>query len=228
MIHLVTAANQHLYARQLGEMGRIEWASDDPRAAWLMALGPAEELRGHLWIRPVADASETWEASRLWSDATEGDAHAGRHRLLAAACEFVLSRGGRRMRMDIGVQDYAWLTDGILAFEICAPPVAQANGVKLGLTCEIARDALDRMYGALREIFPLIYLVEDEDMAIYGSIAHVQQEADCARQVDAAAATVDRAAPDQARARIKASFARWDARSAEIQPAPRSARAIRR
>ena len=211
MIHLVTAANRGLYARQLGEFRRIEGRWVDPGSVWLLSLGPAEELLGHLRIRPTDDVPETWEASCLWADATAGDAHAGRHRLIAAACEVVLACGGNRMRIEVDVQDYPHLTDGILAFGIAGPPDAHTDRVMLDLACEVASDALIQMGDSLGETRPLTYLVEDEDLAIYGCLARVQQEVDLARQVDAAAATIDCAARADAQARIEAWFALCDA-----------------
>src|SRR6185503_17545875 len=108
--------------------------SDDERAVYVMALGSDEEVQGFVRIRPIDDHSilvdkfpylidpsqpplkglQTWEGARIWFDAGAGDVHAGMHRLLAGAAEFILASGGERLLAFIDVHNFPHLADGAL------------------------------------------------------------------------------------------------------------------
>ena len=81
----------------------------------------------------------------------------------------------------------------------------------VGVQHAICEEAVGRMCDALAEARPLTYVVEDEDLAVHGSLALVQAEVDLARTVDAAAVRIDRATPARTMAGISASYARHDA-----------------
>ncbi len=211
MIHVVTTANHHLYARQLLEMRDLGRRRGEEGSAWLMALGPEEELLGHLWIRPAGTGA--WQVSAIWVDGASPGAHAGLHRLLAAAAERALAVGGTRLVAEIDAQDYARLIDGPLAFRISGPPVFSSDGAMLDLACELEADALEPLVDSLGEPRPLTYLVEDDDLALHGGLARVQEEVDLARHIDMAEVKIDQAARARATARIDACFARCDART---------------
>jgi N-acyl-L-homoserine lactone synthetase len=252
MIHVVTAENRRHYAHQLWEMFQIRkrhyidergWAelwhfegielddSDDERAVYLLALGPAEELAGFVRIRPTDDHSilvdkfpylvdpsllplkgpQTWEGARIWVDGTAGDPHAGMHRLLTAAAEYILSVGGSRLLAFLDVHNFPHLSDGALDFRMTGPPASYRYGTMVGVKHEICEDAVSRMRDSLGEAKPLTYVVEDEDLVIHGDLARVQRVVDLARRVDAAATKMDLATPAKTQARINACFVRHDA-----------------
>ncbi len=211
MIHVVDAANRHLYARQLGEMRALGRRAFETASAWLMALGPDEELLAHLWLRP--SRAGDWEASGIWIDAASGDAHTGLHRLLAAAGERVLMAKGRALGLVIDAQAYAQLA-GVLDVCISGPRRFNADGAVLTLDCELEGASLEALLQSLGEPRPLTYAVEDEDVAIHGGLARVQREVDLARHVDAAQVKIDQAALDASTARIQACFDRCDASAA--------------
>ena len=252
MIHVVTAENRRHYAHQLWEMFQIRkrhyidergWAelwsfgglelddSDDERAVYLMALGPAEELWGFVRIRPTDDRSilvdkfpylidpsllplkgpETWEGARIWVDGTAGDPHAGMHRLLTAAAEHILSVGGRCLLAFLDVHNFPHLADGALEFKMTGPPAPYRYGTMVGVQHEICEEAVGRMRDSLGEAKPLTYVVEDEDVAVHGALARVQKEVDLARDADLAAAKIDLATSTKTMARINACYVRHDA-----------------
>ena len=252
MIHVVTAENRHLYARQVWKMFQTRkrhyvdergWAelwrfgdaelddSDDERAVYFMSLDPTEELRGFVRIRPTDDRSilvdkfpyliepellplkgpETWEGSRIWVDPDVGEGHAGMHRLLTAAAEYILAQGGTRLLAFLDVHNFPHLSDGALDFRMTGPPAPYRYGVMVGVQHAICDEAVERMCDSLAEARPLIYVVEDEDLAVHGSLARVQAEVDLARRVDGAAVRIDRATPARTMAGIAASYARHDA-----------------
>ena len=252
MIHVVNAANRHLYTAQLWEMFQIRkrhyvdergWAelwqfgdaevddSDDERAVYMMELGPAEELWGFVRIRPTDDHSilcdkfsylidpsmlplkgpQTWEGARIWCDASAIEPHAGMHRLLTACAEYILSQGGERLLAFLDVHNFPHLADGALQFTLLGPPAAYRYGTMVGVQHLVNEDAVSRMRDSLWEPKPLTYVVDDEDMALCGSLARVQYEADLARAVDAGSAKVDLATPAKTKARLNALYARYDA-----------------
>ena len=252
MIHVVTADNRHLYARQLWKMFQTRkrhyvdergWAelwrfggaelddSDDERAVYFMSLDSAEQLLGFVRVRPTDDHSilvdkfpylvepellplkgpQTWEGSRIWVDPAAGDGHAGMHRLLTAAAEYILMQGGTRLLAFLDVHNFPHLSDGALDFRMTGPPAPYRYGVMVGVQHAICEEAVGRMCDALAEARPLTYVVEDEDLAVHGSLALVQAEVDLARTVDAAAVRIDRATPARTMAGISASYARHDA-----------------
>ncbi len=254
MLHVVTADNRHLYRPQLWEMFRIRkrhyvdergWAelwsfsgaelddSDDERAVYLLALGPAEELEGFVRIRPTDDHSilvdkfpylidpaelplkgpRTWEGARIWFDGEAGDAHAGAHRLLTGAAEFILDSGGERLLAFIDVHNFPHLSDGALEFKMLGPPAQYRYGVMVGVKHQISADQVARMRDSLGEPPSLTYVVEDDDIARHGSLARVQREVDFARRIDLAALKIDMATPAKTKACINACFARFDAGS---------------
>ncbi len=205
--------------------------SDDERAVYLMALGSAEELLGFVRIRPTDDHSilvdkfpylvdpsllplkgpETWEGARIWVDGTAGDPHAGMHRLLTAAAEYILSVGGRRLLAFLDVHNFPHLSDGAIEFKMTGPPAPYRYGTMVGVRHEICEEAVGRMRDSLGEAKPLTYVVEDEDVAVHGALARVQEEVDLARHADLAAAKMDLATSAKTMARISASFIRHDA-----------------
>ena len=207
MIHVVLAENRHLYARQLAEM-RQPGGWTEPGAAWLMALGPEEELQGHLRLSPLDPAA--WEASAIWVDGACGASHAGLHRLLAAAAERVLAEGGGRLETCIEARDYAAYADSPLPFRISGPPVLSDDGAKLTLACDLTQQALESLCESLGEARPQTFVVDDEDLAIHGGLGRLQREVDVARNIDAAQVRIDQAAPGRAAARIEACYARLD------------------
>ena len=232
MFHVVTADNRHLYRSQMREMFRIralhdedepDWTElwtcsgggpdggDDERAVYLMALGVSEELQAFARIRPTHDHSGTWEVGHGWFDARTGDAHVGAHRLLTGAVEFIQARGGERLIVVIDVRNFPRITDGALAFKITGPPASYRHGVLASLTHEVSEDQLVRMRDSLGEPPPLTYVVDDEDVALRGSLAQVQREVDSARRIDLAAAKIDMARPAKTKAWIKGCFAFLDA-----------------
>lgn len=252
MIHVVTAENRRLYTRQVWEMFQIRkrhyiddrgWAelwqfegselddSDDERAVYLMALGPAEELQGFVRIRPTDDHSilvdkfpylvdpsllplkgpDTWEGARIWVDGTAGDPHAGMHRLLTAAAEFILSVGGTRLLAFMDVHNFPHLADGALEFKMTGPPAPYRYGTMVGVKHDLAEEAVSRMRDSLGEPKPLTFVLQDEDIAVYGDLARAQEEVDLARAVDLAATKIDLATPAKTIARINACFVRHDA-----------------
>ena len=71
------------------------------------------------------------------------------------------------------------------------------------------------MRDSLGEAKPLTFIVNDEDIALHGSLAGVQHEVDLARENDFGTAKVDLATPARTKARINALFARHDAAFAE-------------
>jgi N-acyl-L-homoserine lactone synthetase len=213
--------------------------SDDERAVYLMALGPDEEIQGFVRIRPTDDRSilvdkfpylidasqpplkgpRTWEGARIWFDATCGDAHAGIHRLLTGAAEFILASGGERLLAFIDVHNFPHLADGALEFKMTGPPAPYRYGIMVGVKHEISEDQVRRMRDSLAETPPLTYLVEDEDMAVHGALSRVQAEVDRARNIDMAATKIDLSTPAKTKARINACFARFDARHSARFPA---------
>ncbi|HEY5410238.1 MAG TPA: acyl-homoserine-lactone synthase [Caulobacteraceae bacterium] len=221
--------------RGWGELWNFEGVelddSDDERTVYLMSLGPAEELWGFVRIRPTDDRSilvdkfpylvdasllplkgpETWEGSRIWVDGTAGAPHAGMHRLLTAAAEYILRIGGRRLLALLDVHNFPHLADGALEFTMTGPPGAYRYGVMVGVKHELSEDAVGRMRDSLGEAKPLTYVVEDEDLAVHGDLARVQRVVDLARSVDGAATRIDQATPAKTMARIGAYFVRHDA-----------------
>lgn len=205
--------------------------SDDERAVYLMAVGPDEALSGFVRIRPTDDHSilvdkfsyliapellplkgpETWEGSRIWADAAAGDQHAAMHRLLTAAAEYILAQGGSRLLAFVDVQNFPHIADGALEFRLTGPPAPYRYGVMVGLHHAVDAEAVERMCDALGESRPLTYVVEDEDVAVHGSLRRVQQEVDLARDVDGSRLRIDRATPAKTIAGISARFARHDA-----------------
>jgi acyl-homoserine lactone synthase len=252
MIHVITAANRHLYARQTWEMFQIRkrhyidergWSelwrfgdaelddSDDERAVYIMALGRSEEVTGFVRIRPTDDHSilvdkfpylidpglmplkdeDTWEGSRIWFDATAGDPHAGMHRLLTAAAEYILSTGGKRLLAFIDVHNFPHIADGALEFKMTGPPAPYRYGTMVGMVHAVSDEQVNRMCDSLAETRPLVYVAEDEDLEVHGSVARLQAEVDLARQADHVAARIDLSTPAKTMAAISASFARHDA-----------------
>ena len=217
---------------ELWSFGGVELDdSDDERAVYLMTLGPAEELQGFVRIRPTDDHSilvdkfpylvdpglsplkgpETWEGARIWVDATAGDPHVGMHRLLAGAAEHILRVGGSRLLAFLDVHNFPHLSDGALDFRMTGPPAPYRYGVIVGVQHEVSEEAVGRMRDSLGEATPLTYIVADEDIALHGALARVQEEVDRARNPDVATAKVDPATPAKTKARINACFARHDA-----------------
>ncbi len=204
--------------------------SDDERAVYVMALDEAEDLVGFVRIRPTDDhcilvdkfpylvephllplkGPETWEGSRIWFDQRAGDAHGGMHRLLTAAAEYILRRGGARLLAFIDIHNFPHLSDGALDFRMTGAPAAYRYGVMVGVQHAVCEEAVDRMCDALGEVRPLSYVVEDEDVAVHGSLGRIQAEVDRARLVDSAAMRIERATPAKTMAGISASYARFD------------------
>ncbi len=212
MIHVVDATNRHLYARQLGEMRTLARRPFETDAAWLMALGPAEELTGHLWLCPAEGGH--WEVSDIWVDAGPGASHAGLHRLLAAAAERALRARGRALKIAIDAPAYALFAGGVLDLRISGPPLFSDEGAVLTLGCELAGASLGALLDSLGEPGPLTYVVDDEDLAIYGDLAALQCEVDRARDVDIDQVKIDQGAPTATTAWIQARFVRCDAYAA--------------
>lgn len=205
--------------------------SDDERAVYVLQLGPSEEVQGFVRIRPTDDRSilvdkfpylidpsllplksaDTWEGARIWFDATAGNPHAGMHRLLTAAAEHILASGGKRLLAFIDVHNFPHIADGALEFQMTGPPASYRYGTMVGVKHEITEEAVGRMCDSLGEPRPLTYVVEDEDMAIHGSLARLQAEVDLARHIDLAATKLDLATPAKTQASICARFARHDA-----------------
>jgi N-acyl-L-homoserine lactone synthetase len=252
MIHVVTAENRHLYSRQLWEMFKTRkrhyvdergWGelwqfsgaelddSDDERAAYLMDLGPDEELCGFVRIRPTDDHSilvdkfpylvdpgllplkgpKTWEGARIWVDGAVRNAHSGMHRLLTACAEHILAAGGTRLLAFVDVHNFPHIADGALEFTMTGPPAAYRYGVMVGVKHELSEEAVGRMRDSLGEPGPLTYVVDDEDIARHGRLARVQEEVDLARDADLGTAKVDFATPAKTKARINALYAQHDA-----------------
>ncbi len=205
--------------------------SDDERAVYLMDLGSSGELAGFVRIRPTDDHSilvdkfpylidpsllplkgaETWEGARIWADGAVRDVHFAMHRLLTAAAEHILASGGRRLLAFMDVHNFPHIADGALEFKMTGPPAAYRYGVMVGVVHELTEEAVARMRDSLGEPDPVTYVVEDEDMALHGSLARIQQEVDLARASDAGAAKLDFATPAKTQARINALYARHDA-----------------
>ena len=205
--------------------------SDDERAVYLLALGPCEDLQGFVRIRPTDDRSilvdkfpylidasqpllkgpRTWEGARIWFDSKVGDAHAGMHRLLTGAAEFILTSGGERLLAFIDVHNFPHLADGALEFKMLGPPAPYRYGIMVGVSHDISAEQVARMRDSLGEPPPLAYFVDDEDICAHHTLARVQWEADFARYTDLAAAKVDMATPAKTKACINACFARYDA-----------------
>jgi acyl-homoserine lactone synthase len=221
--------------------------SDDERAVYLMALGPQEELQGFVRIRPTDDHSilvdkfpylidphqpvlkgpKTWEGARIWFDALAGDAHAGMHRLLTGAAEFILASGGERLLAFIDVHNFPHIADGALEFKMTGPPAPYRYGVMVGMKHEISEDQVARMRDSLAEPPPLTYFVDDEDMAMHLTLARTQTEVDKARNIDLATTKIDLSTPAKTKARINACYARFDARFTEA-PEPHAEEPTRR
>lgn len=221
--------------RGWGELWNFKGAelddSDDERAVYVLALGPSEELQGFLRIRPTDDHSilvdkfpylidprelplkgpDTWEGARIWFDGTAGDTHAGTHRLLTGAAEHILASGGRRLLIFIDVHNFPHLADGALEFKMLGAPAPYRYGTMVGVKHHICEDQVVRMRDSLGEPYPLTYVLEDDDIAVHGSLARTQREVDFARHIDHAAAKVDLATPARTKANINACFARYDA-----------------
>ena len=205
--------------------------SDDERAVYLLSLSAAAELQGFVRVRPTDDHSilvdrfphlvdpsqwplkgpRTWEGARLWFDAQAADAHAGMHRLLTGAAEFILGSGGERLLAFIDVQKFPHIADGALEFKMTGPPAPYRNSAVVGVKHDLSDDQVVRMRDSLGEPPPLAYLVDDDDIATHGDLARVQWEVDLARHIDVAAAKIDIAAPAKTQACINANYARFDA-----------------
>ena len=205
--------------------------SDDERAVYLMALGSEEQVQGFVRIRPTDDHSilvdkfpylidasqpvlkgpKTWEGARIWFDAAAGDVHAGMHRLLTGAAEFILASGGKRLLAFIDVHNFPHLSDGALEFKMTGPPAPYRYGTMVGVKHEVSEVQVARMRDSLAEPPPLAYAADDEDLAAHGSLARIGAEVDLARQIDVAATKIDLATPAKTRARISACYARYDA-----------------
>ena len=212
--------------------------SDDERAVYLMDLDKTEELRGFVRIRPTDDHSilvdkfpylvdpsllplkgpQTWEGARIWVDGSVREVHSSMHRLLAACAEHILASGGNRLLAFLDVQNFPHLSDGALEFKMTGPPAAYRYGTMVGVRHELTEEAVARMRDSLGEPPPLTFVVNDEDMALFGRLARVQREVDLARDADTGTAKVDQATPARTKARINAMFARHDAAFAERQP----------
>lgn len=213
--------------------------SDDERAVYLMDLDETEELRGFVRIRPTDDHSilvdkfpylvdasllplkgpQTWEGARIWADGAERNVHAAMHRLLTACAEYILGAGGRRLLIFIDVHNFPHLADGALEFRMTGPPAPYRYGTMVGARLELTHEVAGRMRDSLNEPYPLTYSVDEEDIAMHGSLAKVQREVDLARSADLGTAKVDLATPSKTQARINALYARHDAAFEAWRPA---------
>ena len=228
--------------RGWGELWQFDEAelddSDDERAVYLMDLDETEELRGFVRIRPTDDHSilvdkfpylvdpslpplkgpDTWEGARIWVDGSVRDVHAAMHRLLTACAEFILASDGKRLLAFLDVHNFPHLADGALEFKMTGPPAAYRYGTMVGVKHEVTEDAVARMRDSLGEPKPLTFVVNDEDIALHGDLAHVQHEVDLARVADVGSAKVDLATPARTKARINFLYARHDAAFVDRRP----------
>jgi N-acyl-L-homoserine lactone synthetase len=205
--------------------------SDDERAVYLLDLDETTELRGFVRIRPTDDHSilvdkfpylvdpsllplkgpETWEGSRIWADGSARNIRTAMHRLLTACAEYILARSGKRLLLFVDVHNFPHLGDGALEFKMTGPPASYRYGTMVGASHELTEEIVTRLRDSLSEPEPIVFAVEDEDLALHGSLEGVQREVDLARGADLGAAKVDLATPAMTKARIHALFVRHDA-----------------
>ncbi|MET0337916.1 MAG: acyl-homoserine-lactone synthase [Caulobacter sp.] len=247
MIHVVTAANRHLYTTQLWEMHQerrrqcVEgngWVDlvvvdgaeiddfDDEQAIYLLGFDERMALEVALRLHPteprcmLADkfahliapdespkkGPDVWEATRLFTtQAYRSRKGAGRGMRVfeawAAAIEVALRAGVSRFVGMIDISLYPGIQASPVTTRLVGLPQPYAYGVVAGSEIALCAELLVQIRNAIGLEGPVSYLVEDEDLRLFGNLQAVQRQVSDAMR---ARAMIDD--PDEALCAIEAFY----------------------
>jgi acyl-homoserine lactone synthase len=210
---------------------------DDDKAVYLLALDEDERVEAGMRVRPTRDrciladkyphligagapvlkGPEAWESTRIFTSdrgrERRDESHRRSREVGTAGCEYIFDAGGRRSVAMIDLHLFPWVSDacgGVM--KIIGPPMEYDYGVMVGTSMEIDAAMLAANRDAIGEPTDvrLVYEVDEDDIAAFGSLAGVQRAVDKARRFEIDEAPVDRD-DVEAVARATALYARHDA-----------------
>ncbi len=171
---------------------------------------------------PCLKGPEAWESSRIFTTERHREsADKGRRRTREvgiASLEYILAAGGKRSVGMIDLHLFPWVADATAGrIRMAGPPKEYAYGVMVGTWLEISEEELEQNRDAIGQPpeLRLVYEVDDDDIAAWGSLCAIQREVDRARAFTAAAADEQAQLPDrEAVVRATVLFAKHDALAA--------------